>query len=59
MHHLAFTISSGCLACGVCTEVCSDKAIIEGDIYQINSSLCTSCGNCADICPVGVIKLED
>ncbi len=46
---MCFTISSVCIACGVCADDCQVKAIIDGkDAYVIKPELCTDCGVCLD-----------
>jgi NAD-dependent dihydropyrimidine dehydrogenase PreA subunit len=52
---MAYVINEDCIACGSCISECPVEAIIEGDIYQIDSVLCTDCGACADSCPTEAI----
>ncbi len=53
-------ISSDCISCGQCAEVCPVDAISEGDDqYVIDADLCTDCGQCAEVCPVGAISKKD
>jgi MinD superfamily P-loop ATPase len=51
-------ITSECVVCGECADVCPVNAIVEGDEqFQINA-LClgTQCAKCLTICPVDAIK---
>jgi len=52
---VAITITDNCIACGACLEVCTQDALVEGQIYQINYTACDRCGACIDICPAGAI----
>ncbi len=48
-------ITSECIGCAECLEVCEDEAIEErGDRFHITSA-CTECGACEPICPVQCI----
>lgn len=51
-------INEKCIACGRCKEVCTFKAIKEGNPYSVKSEKCDDCGNCIDICPVDAIELS-
>ena len=50
-------ISHRCKGCGVCAELCPNRAILmkpgqDGFSYPyINQKLCSSCGKCAAVCP--------
>ncbi len=44
-----------CIGCGECYEVCTFKAVEEGESYSINGSRCDECGSCAKVCPVGAV----
>jgi formate hydrogenlyase subunit 6/NADH:ubiquinone oxidoreductase subunit I len=51
-------ITSECVVCGECVDVCPVGAIVEGeDQYQING-LClgSTCQKCVHACPVDAIK---
>jgi len=54
-----------CVACGLCVEVCSYKAIelvtknVDGKekiVAQVNEALCKGCGACAGACYSGAIQ---
>lgn len=55
---------SGCISCGLCTEICpevfrmADDGIAE--VYaEVDDSLVDSATESRDSCPVSVISLED
>ena len=51
-----YFITSGCIKCKMCVEVCPAGAIYDaGEQCQIDWKLCESCGICFDGCPVGAI----
>ncbi len=52
---MAYKITDGCIACGVCISECPVGAISEGDIYVIDPDTCTDCGACESSCPSGAI----
>lgn len=45
-----------CISCGECYDVCSFKAIVEGEPYKVNSQRCDECGSCIMTCPSGAIE---
>ncbi len=45
-----------CVACGECFEVCTFKAIEEGDVYRVRSERCDECGSCILACPEDAIE---
>ncbi|HZK29353.1 MAG TPA: 4Fe-4S binding protein [Clostridia bacterium] len=52
-------ISSECISCGSCAEVCPTEAISEGDTqYVIDPDICIDCGSCVAVCPVDAISQE-
>lgn len=57
-----YFITSDCVACGACVDVCPVGAIHPNynydydSIYQIDPDLCVDCGACKDECPIGAIK---
>lgn len=55
---MAYLITDECLACGTCLESCPVNAIVEGEIYKIDSEICEQCGTCMDSCPAGAIIEE-
>lgn len=49
--------SAGCIACTICTKVCTDAAIyMNGNVAQIHYEKCSNCGKCAIKCPVKIIQ---
>jgi Fe-S-cluster-containing hydrogenase component 2 len=56
---ILYEITSDCIACAECLEVCEEQAIEEWkDIYKITEA-CVNCGICALVCPVGAIVKID
>lgn len=54
---MAHKISSKCVACGACVDVCPVDAISSGTpIYVINPEVCIDCGACVDVCPSEAIS---
>lgn len=57
---MAYKISSSCVSCGACADICPAGAISQGDTqYEIDPNACLDCGSCADTCPNGAIAPED
>ena len=51
---MAYKITSACVSCGSCADVCPAGAISQGDDqYVIDSAACLDCGSCSDTCPNG------
>lgn len=48
----------GLRECGLCKNVCSEKAISFSDNAVIDMSKCSDCLKCADVCPSKAIKTE-
>lgn len=54
---MAYKITDGCVACGLCKEACPSEAISEGDpIYLIDPDKCIDCGVCMGECPNDAIE---
>ncbi len=54
---MARVISSDCVSCGSCADVCPVSAISQGvDQYEIDADACVDCGACEDGCPVSAIS---
>ncbi|MCD8205219.1 MAG: 4Fe-4S binding protein [Clostridia bacterium] len=46
----------GCLGCGDCASVCSEKAItVTGKLAGVDPDLCIGCGSCMSTCPKHLI----
>lgn len=52
----AYVISTDCISCGSCADICPIDAISADDLqYSIDAGMCVECGACADVCPVNAI----
>ena len=51
-----YIITSGCIRCGKCQEVCPQNCIDKGTTYMIRQNNCLHCGNCYEHCPVKAIE---
>lgn len=52
----AYVISTDCISCGSCADICPIDAISADDLqYNIDVGMCVECGACADVCPVNAI----
>ena len=57
---MAYKITSACVSCGSCADVCPAGAISQGDDqYVIDAAACLDCGSCSDTCPNGAIVPEE
>ncbi len=45
-----------CIACGLCFEHCTFKAIISGTPHVVDVRRCDMCGTCGAVCPQGAIR---
>ena len=53
---MAYQITSACVSCGSCADVCPAGAISQGeDQYVIDAGACLDCGSCSDTCPNSAI----
>ncbi|WJI09658.1 4Fe-4S dicluster domain-containing protein [Methanobacterium sp. CWC-01] len=50
-----------CITCGVCADVCPNKAIFKNKYggYVVDRAKCNACGVCELSCPVNNITIED
>ncbi len=56
---MAYRITSDCLSCGSCADVCPAGAISQGDDqYVIDADACLDCGSCESTCPASAIVSE-
>lgn len=53
---MAFIITSECVKCGICVDICPVSSIVEGENQFFISDTCISCGKCKDACPIDAIK---
>ncbi len=53
---MAFIITSECVKCGVCLDVCPITAIVEIEAQYLITDACIDCGKCIEICPIDAIK---
>ena len=50
---------AGCVACGVCVEVCPHGAIsLENGVSHINRDLCSGCGECMMACTTSSVSYD-
>lgn len=55
------TFNDACTKCGLCTEVCSEYLIREGDDIKVNKDSvfgCFQCGHCMMVCPNNAIEVK-
>jgi len=48
-----------CACCGLCVDICPERAITMNVDVTVDSSRCTGCGSCVDECPSQAISLSD
>ena len=53
---MKFVITSECVSCGMCTEVCPVSAIIDVEGKMEITDSCISCGACKEVCPIDAIR---
>ncbi|MCK4696516.1 MAG: 4Fe-4S binding protein [Candidatus Cloacimonetes bacterium] len=53
---MTFIITSECVKCGICVDVCPTSSIIEGEEQYIINETCIDCGKCQEACPIDAIK---
>ena len=53
---MAFVITSECVKCGTCVDICPTSAIFEGEEQFVITSACIDCGRCQEVCPIDAIK---
>ena len=53
---MRYIITTECIKCGICVDVCPASAIEEADEQYIINSSCIDCGKCAETCPIDAIR---
>ena len=53
---MALIITSECVKCGVCVDVCPISAIIESEAQYVITDACIDCGTGIEVCPIDSIK---
>lgn len=53
-HMSTLIITSECVKCGICVDICPADAIIEGEEQYIITAACINCGKCKDACPIEI-----
>ncbi len=54
---MIYVITSECMSCGVCVEVCPVSAIVEVEDQYIITNSCVDCGKCQQSCPIDAIRI--
>lgn len=52
-------ITSECIKCGICIDVCPFNAIEEVGSKFFITEICINCGKCQKVCPISAIKVTD
>lgn len=53
---MAHVIEEECVSCGLCTDLCPEKCIADGEeMFVIDPERCTDCGECVTVCPIDCI----
>ncbi|MEA1973803.1 MAG: 4Fe-4S binding protein [Candidatus Cloacimonadota bacterium] len=53
---MQYIISSECVSCGICKDICPISAIYIAETQYMISKACVGCGKCTDACPVDAAK---
>jgi ferredoxin len=51
-----YIITSECIKCEICVEICPIAAIEEMDTQFVINDTCINCGKCIVVCPIDAIK---
>ncbi|MCK4956762.1 MAG: 4Fe-4S binding protein [Candidatus Cloacimonetes bacterium] len=54
---MSYIITTECIKCGICVDICPVAAISEGEEQYIVNSACIDCGKCANACPIEAIRI--
>ncbi|MCF7858804.1 MAG: 4Fe-4S binding protein [Candidatus Cloacimonetes bacterium] len=52
---MALIITSECVKCCVCQDICPTSAIVESEEQFIITDACVECGKCLEACPIEAI----
>lgn len=53
---VVYFITSECIKCGICPDVCPVSAIEEAEEQYIINDTCINCGKCKEVCPIEAVK---
>ena len=53
---MPYVITSECVNCGICVDICPVSAIVEGEDRLMITDACIQCGRCVQACPLDAIK---
>ena len=48
---MSLFITSNCIICGTCFEICPTRSIVEHEWYYRIEESCAECGACRRVCP--------
>jgi len=55
---MQYIITSDCVSCGQCENICPVSAIYFVDTQYMISKSCIGCGVCKDFCPLEAVKIR-
>lgn len=55
-HEKLYRITDACIKCGICTGICPQNCIEQGEPFFIKQKHCLRCGACKEKCSVGAIE---
>lgn len=56
---MRYIITSECVNCRECLDICPVSAIIEGEDQLFITDACVCCGKCVEVCPVEAIRINN